>query len=85
MEIARYARHRVCRTATWMPGHLHVEMPFVRWLIYFLKFTNHPLYFRTFDSFYNFHNDVPRDLHVEIGISPNSNLHVEIDGGNRMP
>jgi hypothetical protein len=35
--------------------------------------------------FYTHHYDVPLDLHVEIGINPNSNLHVEIGDGNRMP
>ncbi|TPQ35211.1 hypothetical protein C2U71_27710 [Burkholderia ubonensis] len=35
--------------------------------------------------FYRHHYDVPPDLHVEIGISPNSNLHVEIGDGDRMP
>lgn len=50
-----------------------------------LEINNKPSILYNAQRFYTHHYDVPLDLHVEIGISPNSNLHVEIGDGNRMP
>ncbi|CAG9225517.1 conserved hypothetical protein [Burkholderia vietnamiensis] len=84
MEIPRCACYRSTALlpahpgiSTWRPSQETVDI--------LLEINNKPSILYNAQRFYTHHYDVSLDLHVEIGISPNSNLHVEIGDGNRMP